>query len=1120
MSGSSKSLIRALEAVFDQWNESPISIKEHSNMPEANELFRIIAIFHDKHNTMQTVRPSNNMNEELYRIYSKQVASDTDVSKELFFLEILKQILPIMIEDEVLFWLKIYLKPAVDSAGFDLQFVNKSREFILSMATKPMNSPDPYLVERREGIAFMVMNEILRIYIGPKPRGNDQCYNLIRLHYNSNERESQSMCERIRFIEKNCAFLLRDYGLKYCKKFFELIDTYLAKETSRLKVLILLSQFTSYQTSRVQEIINTSLFGNLLNSILYDLSESIVLVSLSVLVMIIPQVCDKLSGYLPDLLVIYVRIITWKHLDSRLPDRLSGLKKFLKESSTNWEIANFDPSYHDEEVSFQTKSKIEFDSSYLATLIYGLFPLNFRKFHEAPLNYLVENPPKIVDPSFLIKINNSFSNEGDPYETNLESIIKSMTRNFLKRFLLHPNFLNPNHTLRSELKNPISWLLEEITEENIVCEEIALGCLNLNPDLFFIISDDVVDGKSTTSSTSDAKSIKNLDNDSFGFVYSGTGNKLLNKLNSVSSGSGKTSLKGSNYSSFSGPSFKDHITSQKLANLSLNRKLSIVSTNLIIDEAQDQKKNEGLGIQFKDVNFDKGLAQDPSEIIEESEDEKEVGAPDDANRDVLNYKNYNNSNVSIKDLFDNHERLYTPHPSYQDVHNEHDPEVNNNNSILHPLKNASSFLNDHLQLQKPVSSPTTSVETTTIHKDSLLSSGTSFILEDTIGMQSPTMNSGSSTSIDYYQRELLLMKNELEFLSYMKHLNKFHYIRLKLRMNRMLRESSMFENSIENRNNFVKLQNLTTSYNSLSESFKILQNDKDEINLKMRQDKLKLTDEMISLKEENESLRENLGILMKENEKLENDLHSILHEKLLVKEDEIKKLLQKLKDYETQLQKIETNTKVINDENKVDENKGSFFVNELEQENIELRTSLKALTLDNSRLNQDIKQLEEMHDISMKSYESKLNAVKNDLNDNVSQHTMNYEKKLQEMSRVLLKYESLLEDRNSQIIQLTTSKPINITASRTSSKDGIEPARLNNRTFNRPSTNEYGFDFDMQARSNSSEDTVSSPSITNGVPQNLLQQQKPSVALQSSTQAPPPIIRGRGGYQKRSKKHM
>lgn len=1198
MSGSSRSLIRILNTIFDNWTDNEASISDKDRVaptPDITELFKTIASFHDKHNTLQSIKSSNTLNDDLFKIYYKYILSDNNLQKELFFLELLKQILLVLNEDEVYSWLKKYLKPAIDSAGFDLQFVSKSREFINELITRVKTTNDELLLLRRNKVSEKVVDYILRIYIG----GDEESYSIIDFHVTEFDEDNQIIYERVRFIRKNCADILQSYGLKNPKGFFELINVYFRQASLRLKVLPLLSQVISHQASRVHDIVTTRLFPSLLNSLLYDLNEGIVLVSLSILVMIIPQLCDVIPKYLPDLMVIYSRLSAWKELDENLKDRALFTQKYLDEHSINWDLAGHDSSYTKKFnsavslgdinpinfKSYPTNSRIELDVSYFITLIYGLFPVNLKIFYQGPLDFFKNQPPTIISTSFLHDVNDMILDEftGLTYD----SLVKEKTGEFLKRFMLHPNFLKPGHLAKDELMNPIAWLLDINTNEDIVCEEVCLGCLNLNPDLLYTIPDSLIlDSLPDPKINGNRQFSITPNSPTAGFVYNGAG-KGLNIISNPNSNSSSrpSSNHASRSSSLHGPmnfAMKDGTLSKHLINKplqNLSRKLSVIQTSLYIDNNYNAHNNKNLTnskIEFKDVRFDKGLedfATSKSINIDEeneNEEDEELEFTEGNFDESLNTSNKQDHllpephvNEPLNDLFSTHEKLYAPNLPSRGLETIDDTSITSDyavNTITTPStphlsapRSASSFLNDKLRndlnIQRPVSSPTTSVETTTIHKDSLVSNGSHLLASDTIQtsnnhnavLKSHYMSHNHGSSIDFYQRELLLMKNELEFSSYMKHLNKFHYIRVKLRLNKLLRESASHSQSLENKNNLIKLDNMTVSLNNLTEAFNTLRLEKDDVNLKMRNDKIDLTNQLLSMKSENESLKENLNSIISDGKIASDSLLKLLDHIIPDKEHEIHDLKVKLSDLEKQrkiLIESHQSHDTIKERNEVEHSfNENFDLNDYEQTILKLRNEIAMLNENNSRVNQELNNLQELYESTIKNYESKLSISKLELSDEVYNHTIQYEKKIQELSKTIRKFEDLLEEKNAKIIQLSTSKPISIPGAQGSSTgDGgmmSTPRMYNNQPygFNHlpTNTNENGLErmYDPLSREKNMAPGSDYSQILNPQPHfvnprnNSASGSHTPVLLQPQvlTQTPP-IVRGRGGYQKRSKKHM
>ena len=139
MNGSSRSLIKALNNLTDDWKDHADEEKINS---DSSELFKVISLFYEKHNDLQSIKQSININDELFRIYNVYIKPVSNLPREILFLEILTQLLPTLIDNEIILWIKTYLKPAVDSAGYDIQIVLKSRDFIRQLSMKETSSGD------------------------------------------------------------------------------------------------------------------------------------------------------------------------------------------------------------------------------------------------------------------------------------------------------------------------------------------------------------------------------------------------------------------------------------------------------------------------------------------------------------------------------------------------------------------------------------------------------------------------------------------------------------------------------------------------------------------------------------------------------------------------------------------------------------------------------------------------------------------------------------------------------------------------------------------------------------------------------------------------------------------
>ena len=92
----------------------------------------------------------------------------------------------------------------------------------------------------------------------------------------------------------------------------------------------------------------------------------------------------------------------------------------------------------------------------------------------------------------------------------------------------------------------------------------------------------------------------------------------------------------------------------------------------------------------------------------------------------------------------------------------------------------------------------------------------------------------------------------------------------------------------------------------------------------------------------------------------------------------------------------------------------------------ELKTKLQLANDRYEQTAQALKLSHEEYEKMVKRYEDKLATSKLNLHDNLNSFTREHEKTIQELSTTILKFENLLEERNTKILQLSSSKPISI----------------------------------------------------------------------------------------------
>ncbi|RLV95621.1 Tuberous sclerosis 1 protein [Spathaspora sp. JA1] len=1025
MPGSSRALSKALDTLFSEWT----SDEEDSNSQHILELYSIISQYLTNHNTSTSIQQQPiNVNDELFRVYDKYIMPVKNLSRECMFLDILTKLSSVLTNSEIRLWVKSYLKPAVDSAGYDSIFVEKSREFIKKVSSQDITE-DPNLQVVRDDIGRLVIEQILAINLS-----QDTLEETLDLKVSEIEKDSQTYQERLRFIKSNCNKLLLEYGINKTKQYCELLNHHMLIPSQRLQTLTLLLSVVSSMTPGISQIINCTIFPNILKCAMFDFSKTIIHTSITILTMLIPQVTDSISSYLPDLLMIYIRITTWPEFN-QISNRFQLLSEYLNESDISWNITveELDEEEADELFTFN------YPNFYV--LLYGLFPMNFCKFSQGPYPYLKLNQPKFINLKYLQRLESELS-------ISLDSHIIKTTKSIIQGFLVHPKFLTIDNTITQELENPTAWIEHQ---DVLTHEEIALACFSLNPDVVVNFNDEssIYDRMLTRSLTSqtDIESMKNNNN-----------------------------TRGSSFDE----SRYLHLKSFQ----NLRRKLSIIPTNLVV--VNKESESPQAGVHFNEVKYEGEM--------EDSIDSLDAGgsrSPGDP----------------LHDLFQTHEKLYGP--------------------ITKGLRRKSSSflinekLKHELRLSRPTSSPTTTLETSSVFKESPVASSSGSSYNETLttggggstsGAPIPTIRSDGNM-VDFYQRELLLFKNELEFSSYMKHLNKYNYIKLRSKLNNHNDNKTLEDNNIK------KLDSLKLEYDELNEiltmtkdqlSQAILDHEKEREVLVSRLDKLQIDKEELVQKFESMNLEYKI-----ESKKLKELVDVVIPEK----DFEIVNLQMKLNNIQDQLQQLETKLESVT----VEDNR-ELEKNIQTQEDLinKLKSELNLITEKHNQVVLELSKSQESLDSMNKKYEHKLTNSKLNLNENLNSFTSQYERKIQELTTTILKYEHLLEEKNGKIIQLSSSKPISIPSYRRS--------------------NSYNFEQHTE-RSHSSSESSSPPSqhhqhhhphppapivnYSHYQPQPLQAPPPPhavrtnsmATVASSSTQQVP-IMRGRGGYQKRSKKLM
>ncbi|OBA21564.1 hypothetical protein METBIDRAFT_41672 [Metschnikowia bicuspidata var. bicuspidata NRRL YB-4993] len=1031
MSGSSRALQRALAGVFASW-DCALDWKAEPS-PQIKALYDTIYAYTERHNTLDTAAGS--ANDELRAAHEEHVKDSGDVSREVFFLELLTRLLPVLTEDQVLLWLRTYLRPAVDSAGFDLAFVAQARAFVRAVTSDVLATRDAALLQRRLAIALLVMATVARVYLGGSPAAHD----VLGVHVLPAEAATQLHAERVRFIERNASAMLREWGLKNPQPFFSLLHGLYAAPALRAKVLGLAARAAASNVSQVLRMLDTPFFADVLRLLLLDRSESILGSCLSVLLMTVGKVCHRIAAFLPELLAVYTRLLLWKEHGALLSpaDTDSGA----------WQIADGD----NETCIMQTQVYADghFNTLHLATVVYGLFPSNLLAFCRAPHEYTRRHPAT----KLALECKTVFACL--EHDSNTRGALKAKAAPLLLRLMVHPNIIN-NVSLQDELSHPVRWILDKNKDEDIGEQEVLIECFALNPDILFSVPDDLVLPNRLLQKIQSANSLASDTSDPRFLTPSPP---LLPANDGVFSSSKRGSFQLSVGSM--GLSFDPKLPSHWL---NMDRRVSIVPTRLTLENglatqphSPVQPRTEQGEIEFKPFDFDgnNSVHQDDTMLDDRSTEGKK--------------------NDHLSDLFTVHKKLYTSSAtaaSNQTIVNT-DTAVSNTASSKRSASTVSDILTKQLQTEGKA-------EPHVENKD-LQSAG---------------------NAVDFYQRELLLMKNELEFSSYMKNLNKMNYVKIKLKFNKMIRD--------QNLSACKKRQGEAHHIGDLEKivaSMKNLQVNSDNFKTKKAEEIKDLLTKVQALQNETIELRavneKSLSLLTREKLAFQR-----LQATLETKENMIRQLQHEIEVEVNALLKpaVEKDTK--------DKPASSIFLTEQEKITANFDNQLHIVKAQNKSLSAEIDKVASDLEMQKKNGTVELNKKCREIEEAFRTREVQYERKIKELNLIQSKYKVALDEKNLRIAELSKAKPIQIpgvgSRTRPSSALPLDPKPMTTRPqiFTGNTSGDY---FGHASRQIVEGSDSHSPHVRDI---------RASETLRVHSASSIPIIRGRGGYQKRSKKFM
>ncbi|RHZ56071.1 hypothetical protein Glove_406g31 [Diversispora epigaea] len=236
---------------------------------------------------------------------------------------------------------------------------------------------------------------------------------------------------------------------------------------SYLPLLSLLTEFVRSQNLYIHQILETPLLDSLFKSLQRDTSTTIISLSLTALIMLLPHICISVVSYLPRLYTVFIRVLLWdKHNfgsmnfegdDYELIDNVMIFPEVPKvHDLPKINILNDEDSWEQCDSSFDNVPSTPPNCLHLFTILYGMFPCNTIKFLRDPTTWLKER------------------NFPSSYEGIGDDTIRSRSVPLLRRHTLHPNLILSDS--QKELSDTSRWM--KVESADVVAECVGFDIEN------------------------------------------------------------------------------------------------------------------------------------------------------------------------------------------------------------------------------------------------------------------------------------------------------------------------------------------------------------------------------------------------------------------------------------------------------------------------------------------------------------------------------------------------------------------------------------------------------------------------------------------------------------------
>lgn len=338
----------------------------------------------------------------------------------------------------------------------------------------------------------------------------------------------------------------------------------------------------------------------------------------------------------------------------------------------------------------------------------------------------------------------------------------------------------------------------------------------------------------------------------------------------------------------------------------------------------------------------------------------------------------------------------------------------------------------------------------------------------------------------YCTQEVLLLKNELEFNVFLK--NNAANALLEVGSRNVVAHKDNDASKIAN-----ELSSLRAAYLALSNDFSARNSQFEEEARRLKKSNTVLMNKVSSLEKETARLQQELDYSEKKMANITLKNEELTRDRIVSMRGEIDLLKNKLYESNSELKTLKD--KPLSTSLRFQEQKHrTIREGETDKQIYALQNEISLLTEKNTKLTQSAKSVEAEHQAKIKHLEDKLNNHQGELASKLKSLTFQSERKIQDLTKTIQKYDSLIEEKNNKILQLSTSKKMPMLGKMHGSAMLSNP--INGPSHNADITTEF-YSLEVARKHNNFGE-----------------------ALLGSTPTVQPTLRGRGGIQRRSKRHI